>query len=96
MCREVAGALPPPNPKACVLLGKSLEAALLKHLQDNGYREDDYVRQIMARSKALFERLKALGWQDMDEQLQKKLEAGNEQGRLRQEKAATPQTIPNL
>lgn len=54
------------------------------------------MRQIMARSKALFERLKALGWQDMDEQLQKKLEAGNEQGRLRQEKAATPQTIPNL
>lgn len=96
ICAEKSLEHYPPNPKACVLLGKSLEAALLKHLQGNGYREDDYVRQIMARSKALFERLKALGWQDMDEQLQKKLEAGNEQGRLRQEKAATPQTIPNL
>ena len=59
-------------------------------------REDDYVRQITARSKALFERLKLLGWQEMDEPLQKKLEAGNEQGRLQQEKTATPQTISNL
>ena len=32
----------------------------------------------------------------MDEPLQKKLEAGNEQGRLQQEKTATPQTISNL
>ena len=59
-------------------------------------REDDYVRQITARSKALFEHLKLLGWQEMDEQLQEKLEAGNEQGRRQQEKTATPQTIPNL
>lgn len=78
------------------MLGKFLDAALLKHLQGNGYREDDYVRQITARSKALFERLKSLGWQEMDEQLQEKLEAGNEQGRRQQEKTATPQTIPNL
>lgn len=53
-------------------------------------REDDYVRQITARSKVLFERLKLLGWQEMDEPLQKKLEAGNEQGRLQQEKTAIP------
>lgn len=95
-CAEKSLECYPQNPKACVLLGKSLEAALLKHLQGNGYREDDYVRQITARSKALFEHLKALGWQEMDEQLQKKLEAGNEQGRRQQEKGATPPTIPNL
>lgn len=96
ICAEKSLEYYPQNPKACVLLGKSLEAALLKHLQDNGYREDDYVRRITARSKALFEHLKALGWQEMDEQLQKKLEAGNEQGRRRQEKTAAPPTIPNL
>ena len=96
ICAEKSLEYYPQNPKACVLLGKSLDAALLKHLQGNGYREDDYVRQITARSKALFERLKSLGWQEMDEQLQKKLEAGNEQGRRQQEKSATPPTIPNL
>lgn len=78
------------------MLGKFLDAALLEHLQGNGYREDDYVRQITARSKVLFEYLKLLGWQDMDKQLQEKLEAGNEQGRRQQGKAAIPQTIPNL
>lgn len=96
LCAEKSLEHYPQNPKACIMLGKFLDAALLEHLQGNGYREDDYVRQITARSKALFERLKLLGWQEMDEPLQKKLEAGNEQGRLQQEKTATPQTIPNL
>ncbi|WP_295960182.1 hypothetical protein [uncultured Alistipes sp.] len=75
----------PQHPKACIILGKSLDAALVKHLKGNGYKEDDYARQIEAQSAALFEKLQALGWEAMSEELYDKLEKGNEEGMKMQE-----------
>lgn len=75
----------PQHPKACIILGKSLDAALVKHLKENGYKEDAYTRQIIAQSGALHEKLKALGWEDMSEELHDKLEKGNQEGKQMQE-----------
>ena len=75
----------PQHPKACIILGKSLDAALVKHLKENGYKEDAYARQIIAQSGALHEKLKALGWEDMSEELHDKLEKGNQEGKQMQE-----------
>ena len=66
-------------------MGKSLDAALVKHLKENGYKEDACTRQIEAQSAALYEKLKALGWEDMSEELHDKLEKGNEEGMKMQE-----------
>ena len=75
----------PQHPKACIILGKSLDAALVKHLKENGYKEDAYARQIIAQSDALHEKLKALGWEDMNKDLYDKLEKGNQEGKQMQE-----------
>ena len=74
----------PQNPNACIILGKSLDAALMSHLEQNGYKEDEYTRQIEARSQSLYESLKSLGWEQMSEGLHEKLEKGNEQGKKMQ------------
>ena len=84
-CTEKSLEYYPQHPKACIILGKSLDAALVKHLKGNGYKEDDYARQIIAQSDALHEKLKALGWEDMSEELYDKLETDNEQARKLQE-----------
>ena len=75
----------PQYPKTCIILGKSLDAALVKHLMENGCKEDACTRQIEAQSAALFEKLQALGWEDMSEELHGKLEKGNEEGMKMQE-----------
>ena len=59
--------------------------SLVKHLKENGYKEDACTRQIEAQSAALYEKLKALGWEDMSEELHDKLEKGNEEGMKMQE-----------
>lgn len=74
----------PQNPKACIILGKSLDAALVEHLKQNGSKEDDYTRQLEAQSQELYERLVSLGWEQMSEGLHEKLEKGNEQGKKMQ------------
>uniref|UniRef100_UPI003AB3C6BF hypothetical protein n=1 Tax=Barnesiella intestinihominis TaxID=487174 RepID=UPI003AB3C6BF len=71
--------------KACIILGKSLDAAYVKHLKENGYKEDAYTRKLEAQSAALYEKLKALGWEAMSEELYDKLEKGNEEGMKMQE-----------
>lgn len=86
-CTEKSLEYYPQHPKACIILGKSLDAALVKHLKGNGYKEDDYSRQIIAQSDALHEKLKALGWEDMSEELYDKLEKGNQEGKKMQEAA---------
>lgn len=84
-CTEKSLEYYPQHPKACIILGKSLDAALVKHLKENGYKEDACTRQIEAQSAALYEKLKALGWEDMSEELHDKLEKGNEEGMKMQE-----------
>lgn len=84
-CTEKSLEYYPQHPKACIILGKSLDVALVKHLKENGYKEDAYSRQIEAQSAALHEKLQALGWEDMSEELYDKLETDNEQARKLQE-----------
>lgn len=84
-CTEKSLEYYPQHPKACIILGKSLDAALVKHLKGTGYNEDAYSRPIIAQSDALHEKLKALGWEDMSEELYDKLETDNEQARKLQE-----------
>ena len=84
-CTEKSLEYYPQHPKACIILGKSLDAALVKHLKENGHKEDACTRQIEAQSAALYEKLKALGWEDMSEELHDKLEKGNEEGMKMQE-----------
>ena len=86
-CTEKSLEFYPQHPKACIILGKSLDAALVKHLKGNGYKEDDYAQQIEAQSAALYEKLQALGWEAMSEELYDKLEKGNEEGKKVQEAA---------
>lgn len=69
------------HPKACIILGKSLDAALAEHLKRNGYLEDEFTRQLDERSLSLYQRLKSLGWEQMTEGLYEKLEKGNEQAK---------------
>ena len=85
LCAEKSLEYYPQHPKACIILGKSLDAALVKHLKENGYKEDAYARQIIAQSDALHEKLKALGWEDMNKDLYDKLEKGNQEGKQMQE-----------
>ncbi|WP_295913866.1 hypothetical protein [uncultured Alistipes sp.] len=85
LCAEKSLEYYPQHPKACIILGKSLDAALVKHLKENGYKEDAYTRQLEAQSAALYEKLKALGWEAMSEELYDKLEKGNEEGMKMQE-----------
>jgi len=84
-CTEKSLEYYPQHPKACIILGKSLDAALVKHLKENGYKEDACTRQIEAQSATLYEKLKALGWEDMSEELHDKLEKGNQEGMKMQE-----------
>lgn len=87
LCAEKSLEYYPQYPKTCIILGKSLDAALVKHLMENGCKEDACTRQIEAQSAALFEKLQALGWEDMSEELYDKLEKGNEEGKKVQEAA---------
>ena len=84
-CTEKSLEYYPQHPKACIILGKSLDAALVKHLKENGHKEDACTRQIEAQSATLYEKLKALGWEDMSEELHDKLEKGNQEGMKMQE-----------
>lgn len=70
-----------PAPKAYIILGKSLDAALAEHLKRNGHLEDEFTRQLDERSLSLYERLKSLGGEVMCEGLYENLEKGNEQGK---------------
>lgn len=72
------------HPKAYIILGKSLDAALAEHLKRNGYMEDEITRQLDERSLSLYQRLKSLGWEEMSEGLYEKLEKGNEQAKKMQ------------
>lgn len=85
LCAEKSLEYYPQHPKACIILGKSLDAALVKHLKENGYKEDAYTRKLEAQSAALYEKLKALGWEAMSEELYDKLEKGNKKGMKMQE-----------
>lgn len=80
-CTEKSLQYFPQNPNACLILGKSLDAALLSHLNRTGYKPDAFSRRIEARSKTLFEHLDSLGWEPMSEGLHEKLEKGNALGK---------------
>lgn len=75
----------PQNFNGIIILGKSLDVVFRTHLEQNGFKEDDYSRQIDEQSKALYERLQSLGWEPMSEDLLDKLETDNEQARKLQE-----------
>ena len=78
----------PQNFNGIIILGKSLEAIFRTHLEQNGFKEDDYSLRIEAQSDALFEKLEALGWERMSEELHEKLENGNEEDKKMQEATA--------
>lgn len=81
LCCEKSPEYYPQNPNACIILGKSLNAALSAHLEENGYKEDTCTRQLEVQLHSLYERLKSLGWEQMREGLHEKLEKDKEQAK---------------
>lgn len=75
----------PQNFNGIIILGKSLDTIFRTHLEQNGFKEDDYSRRIEAQSHALYERLLSLGWERMSDGLHEELEKGNVQAKKLQE-----------
>lgn len=71
----------PQNPKALLIKGKSIESALMKYLQANGYRKDIHTIYLENRLLEISGQLKNLGWEPMSRELFNKLEDGIEQGK---------------
>jgi len=72
----------PQNPKALLIKGKSLEAALMKHLKFNGNLIDEYTTYFDKQLLDVSKQLEKLGWKPMSEELFNKLEEGIEQGKI--------------
>jgi hypothetical protein len=71
----------PQNPKALLIKGKSLEAALMKHLQFNGAMVDGYTEYFDNQLAEVSKQLEKLGWEPMRNELFNKLENGIEEGK---------------
>lgn len=60
-------------------MGKSLDIALGRHLENNGNKVDEYVLFLEKRSRELHEQLLTLGWEQLGEEYFKRLEQKNEE-----------------
>ncbi len=80
-CAEKSLEYYPQNPKALLIKGKSLEAALMNHLKFNGNLIDEYTTYFDKQLSEVSKRLENLGWEPMRDELFNKLENGIEEGK---------------
>ena len=62
----------PMNPNAIITKGKSLDALLQRHLEQNGHLRDEYTDEIDAQSKQCLQDLRATHWTQETEALRSK------------------------
>ena len=75
----------PQHPKVLAVKGNYLESALKECLAYNGYSIDEQVLFLENQLKMISEQLEQLGWEDMGEELETKLNKGGENIKREQE-----------
>ncbi len=85
LCTDKSLEYYPQNPKALIIKGKSLDMALMKHLEHNGYRMDSQTLYLESQIKKILKQLEHLGWEEMSEDLNNKLEEAGAEVRKKQE-----------
>ena len=71
-CAEVSLKYYPMNPNAIITKGKSLDALLQQHLEQNGHLRDAYTDAIDLQSRQCMQDLKATHWTQETEELRNK------------------------
>ncbi len=64
-----------------ITMGKSLDIALGRYLDNNGNKVDQYVLSLEKKSKELYEQLLAMGWEQLGEEYFKRLDRKNEEAK---------------
>ena len=62
-------------------MGKSLDIALGRYLDNNGNKVDQYVLSLEKKSKELYEQLLAMGWEQLGEEYFKRLDRKNKEAK---------------
>ena len=78
-CAETSLKYYPMNPNAIITKGKSLDAILQQHLEQNGYLRDEYTDAIDLQSRQCMQDLKATHWTQETEELRNKWKQTPEQ-----------------
>ena len=64
-----------------ITMGKSLDIALGRYLDNNGNKVDQYVLSLERKSKELYDQLLAMGWEQLGEEYFKRLDRKNEEAK---------------
>ena len=64
-----------------ITMGKSLDIALGRYLDNNGNKVDQYVLSLEKKSKELYEQLLAMGWEQLGEEYFKRLDRKNKEAK---------------
>ena len=64
-----------------ITMGKSLDIALGRYLDNHGNKVDQYVLSLEKKSKELYEQLLAMGWEQLGEEYFKRLDRKNEEAK---------------
>ena len=64
-----------------ITMGKSLDIALGRYLDNNGNKADQYVLSLEKKSKELYEQLLAMGWEQLGEEYFKRLDRKNKEAK---------------
>ena len=62
-------------------MGKSLDVAIGRYLENNANKVDEYVLSLERKSRALYEQLLAMGWEQLGGEYFKRLDRKNEEAK---------------
>lgn len=71
----------PQHYNTLITMGKSLDLIIGRYLESTGGKVDEYVVSLEKKSRALYEQLLAMGWEQLDEEFFERLDRKNEEAK---------------